>query len=143
MFKAWLFSKKPVLRSGFTYRLTLPQHDSDVGDVFHEYTMTFSEPVTQGYALSTITEISVSLYHNPHPGQQILGKVETGFEDEDYIEIDQNFMANSVLPSIGYVLHLNPFTSTYTAALFRLDPDFLQTCIHAFRWHPQRRLSTK
>lgn len=118
------------MRSGFTYRLTSPHYDSDIGDVFHEYTVIFSAPVMQGYALSAITEISVSLCHNTQLGQHISGKVEAAYEDEEYIEIDQNFMANSVLPSTGCVPRSNLLILTYTTALFRLDPGFLQTRIH-------------
>ena len=138
LFRAWLCSKKPILRNGFTYRLMSPHYDSDVKGVFHEYTVIFSEPVEQGYALSNITEISVSLYHDTRVGRRISGKVEAAHEDEEYIEIDQNFMANSVLPSIGCVPHFNPLTPTYTNALFRLDPGVTQARIHAFRWHPQQ-----
>lgn len=101
LFRAWLSSKKPILRNGFTYRLIPPHYDSDIKGVFHEYTVIFSEPVKQGYVLSAITEITVSLYHDTQPGQRISGKIEAVYEDEEYIEIDQNFMANSVLPSIG------------------------------------------
>ena len=108
-----------------------PHYDPDIKGVLHEYTVIFSEPVEQGYALSTITEISVSLDHDTQLGQRIAGKVEAVEEDEEYIEIDQNFMANSVLPSIGCVLHFNPLTPAYTSALFRLDPGFPQACIHA------------
>lgn len=82
----------------------------------------------QGYALSATTEISVSL-HSTQTGQHILGKAEAVYEDEEYIEIDQNFMANSVLPSIGYVPRFNPLIPTHTA-LFRLDSDHPQVCIH-------------
>ena len=92
--------------------------------------MIFSEPVMQGYALSAITEISVSLHHNTQPGQHILRKVEVIDEDEEYIEIDQNFMANSVLPSIGYVSRFSPLIPTYTAALFRLDSGRSHAPIH-------------
>ncbi|KAF9646869.1 AAA-domain-containing protein [Thelephora ganbajun] len=99
LFKTWLLSKKPILRDGFTYRLPSPRHDPDISDAFHEYSMIFSEPVAQGYALSSITEISVSLCHDTQSGQHVAGKVEAVYEDE-IIEIDQNFMANSVLPTI-------------------------------------------
>lgn len=118
LFKAWLFAKKPILRNGFTYRLMLPHDDSDTGGVFHEYTVVFSEPVAQGYALSATTEISVSLHRNKKPDQHVLGKVEVVHEDEECIEIDQNFLANSVLPSIGCVPHFYLLMQTYTTALF-------------------------
>jgi len=131
LFKAWLFSQKPILRNGFTYRLMSPHSDSNVKGIFHEYTVIFSEPVKQGYALSTLTEISVSLYHDTQLGQRISGKEKTVYEDEEYIEIDQNFMANSVLPSISCVPRFNVLTPTYANALFRLDPGFPQACIHA------------
>ena len=108
-----------------------PHSDSNVKGIFHEYTVIFSEPVKQGYALSTLTEISVSLYHDTQLGQRISGKEKTVYEDEEYIEIDQNFMANSVLPSISCVPRFNVLTPTYANALFRLDPGFPQACIHA------------
>lgn len=117
-FRAWLFTKKAILRNGFTYRLVLPHHDSDIRDIFHEYTVIFSEPVAQGYTLSAVTEISVSLHHNKKCGQHNLGKVEAVHEDEECIEIDQNFLANSVLPSIGCVPHFYPFMQIYTTTLF-------------------------
>jgi hypothetical protein len=98
-FREWLFSKRPILRHGFTYRLSPFRRDSSVGDEFHEYSVIFSEPVAQGYALSSITEILVSLCHNGRPDQRIPGGFEADYGDE-YIEIDQNFMANS-LPKIG------------------------------------------
>jgi hypothetical protein len=131
LFREWLSSKKPILRKGFTYRLISPHYDSDTKDFFHEYTVIFSEPVHQGYALPTITEISVSLHHDTPLGQRISGKVEAVHEDEEYIEIDQNFMANSVLPSIGRVPRFNSLTPTYTNALFRLNPCFPQARIRA------------
>ena len=108
-----------------------PHSDSNTKDIFHEYTVIFSEPVKQGYALSTLTEISVSLYHDTQLGQRISGKAETIYEDEEYIEIDQNFMANSVLPPIGCVPRSNLLTPTYASTLVRLDPGFPQACIHA------------
>lgn len=98
-FREWWLSKTPILRNGFTYRLLPLLHDSDIGDVFHEYSVILSEPVAQGYALSTITEISVSLCHNGRSDRHISGGPEADYED-DCIEIDQNFMANS-LPKIG------------------------------------------
>ena len=96
----------------------LPHYDSDTSGVFHEYTVVFAEPVAQGYALSAITEISVSLRHNERSSQHVLGKVEAVHEDEECIEIDQNFLANSVLPSISCVPHFDLLMYSSTIALF-------------------------
>lgn len=116
LFRTYFFSKKPILRNGFTYRLPSSHYDSDTRDVTHEYSVIFSEPVAQGYALSSITEISVTLCHNTQPDRHISGKVEAVDEDEEYIEIDQDFMVNSVLPSIGCVAHFIPLVPTYTTS---------------------------
>ena len=99
-FREWLFSTTPILRNGFVYRFLSPRLDLDAGDVFHEYSVIFSEPAAQGYALPSITGVSVSLCHNTRPNR----KLEGDYEDE-HIEIDQNFMANSILPKIGYASH--------------------------------------
>lgn len=88
------------MRNGFTYYLPSPHYDPDTGDAFHEYSVVFSEPVAQGYTLSSLTEFS--LCHGAQAGQHISGKVQAVYEDEECIEIDQDFMANSVLPSIGF-----------------------------------------
>jgi hypothetical protein len=120
MFKEWLFSKKPILRNGFAYRFFPPHHSSNVRDVFHEYSVIFSEPLAQGYALPSTTEISVSLCHDAQLHQHIPEKSEADREGE-HIEIDQNFMANSVFPKIGCVQHSTSFLSTYTFAC--LDPN--------------------
>lgn len=103
-FREWLFSKRLILRKDFAYRFSPPHHDSNILDVFHEYSVIFSEPVTQGYALPSITEISVSFHHDCRSDQRILEKPEADYEDE-HIEIDQNFMANSVFPKICCVSH--------------------------------------
>jgi len=130
MLRTWLFSRKPILRNGFTYRLPSPHHYSDPRNTFHEYSVVFSEPVAQGYAHPSFTEILVSLCRNAQPSQPISGKVEVVHEDEEYIEIDQDFMANSILPSIGCVTRLIPCISTYKFAISRLDPGFPQVHIH-------------
>ena len=72
-------------------------------DAFHEYSVVFSEPVAQGYTHPSLTEILVSLCSDSQPSQPTSGKAEGVHEDEEYIEIDQDFMANSILPSIGCV----------------------------------------
>lgn len=118
LFREWLFSKKPILRNGLAYRFLLPHSDSNVGDVFYEYSVIFSEPVAQGYALPSITQISVSLCDGARPGQRVSEESEADYED-DHIEIDQNFMANSVFPKIGCVLYSISFVSIYTPALCR------------------------
>jgi len=134
LLRTWLFSRKPILRNGFTYHLS-PHHGSDTRDTFHEYSVVFSEPVAQGYAHPSLTEILVSLRSDARPSQPISGKVEGVHEDEEYIEIDQDFMANSVLPSIGCVVRLIPPSSTYKCATFRLNPGFPQVHIHPRRWY--------
>lgn len=107
IFKKWLFSNKPILRTGFTYRLPPPRHGPDIGEVFHEYTVLFAEPFVQGYALSSLTEISVSLRCDARP-DRFSERLEAVCEDE-YIEIDQNFMANSVFPKTRCAYHPIPF----------------------------------
>lgn len=119
LFREWLFSRKPILRHGFPYRFSPPHHNSNVGDVIHEYSVIFSEPVAQGYALPSITEILVSLYNNTRPGQRISEKSEA--DEDEHIEIDQNFMANSVIPKICWVLYSTFFIPIYTFVL--LDPN--------------------
>jgi len=119
LLKTWLFSRKPILRNGFTYYLPSSPHDSDTRDTFHEYSVVFSEPVAQGYAHPSLTEILVSLSHDSQPNQPTSGKAQGVHEDEEYIEIDQDFMANSILPSIGCVAPLIPCIPTYGSP--RLD----------------------
>lgn len=94
------------MRAGFTYNLP-SHHDSDITDGLYEYTMVLSEPVAQGYALPSLTEIALCC--NTQPDQDSWGKVDKVHEDEEYIEIDQDFMANSVLPSIGCVARFIPY----------------------------------
>jgi len=132
LFRTWLFSKKPILRSGFAYRLPLPYYDSEARGAFHEYSVIFSEPVAQGYALSSVTEISVSFCHDTKPAQHTAGKVGAAYEDDECIEIDQNFMANSVLPSIGW-WRVSSLIPTHTTILFRLNPGFSRVHIRPCR----------
>ena len=119
LLKTWLFSRKPILRNGITYYLPLPPHGSDTRDAFHEYSVVFSEPVAQGYPHPSLTEILVSFRQDSQPGQPASGKAEGVHEDDEYIEIDQDFMANSVLPSIGCVAPLIPCVQL--TSLSRLD----------------------
>jgi hypothetical protein len=116
LFKEWLFSKKPILRNGFTYRFLPPHEESNVRDVFHEYSVIFSEPLSQGYALPSTTEVLVSLYRNTQPHQRTPERSEENYEGE-HIEIDQNFMANSVLPQISFVQYSISCPSTHTSVL--------------------------
>lgn len=112
------------MRNNFTYHLPSPHYDSDIRGTFYEYTVILSEPVAQGYPLSSLTEIA--LCHNRQPDQHPFGKVETAYEDEEYIEIDQDFMANSVLPPIGYVARFIPHFRIHKTIVYRLDPGFPQ-----------------
>jgi len=129
LLKTWLLSTKPILRNGFTYYLPSPPHGLDTGDAFHEYSVVFSEPVAQGYAHPSLTEILVSLCHDPQPNQSTSGKAEGMHEDEEYIEIDQDFMANSILPSIGCVALSSP--AFQLTSLPRLD-SVPASCKHVF-----------
>lgn len=130
LLRTWLFSRKLVLRSGFTYRLPLPHCDPDIGDPSYEYSVIFSEPVEQGYAVPSLTETSVSLCHDTQPSQCTSGKTEAVHEDEEYIEIGQDFMANSVLPSIGSVARSVLHILTHKVSVFSLGPGFPQVHIH-------------
>jgi hypothetical protein len=115
--RTWLFSTKSILRNGFTYRLPSPHSNPGIRDVFYEYSVIFSEPVAQGYALSSLTEISVSFCPDTQPGVHTLEKAAAVHQDKEYIEIDQNFMANSVLPSIGCVARSKPHIPTNKIAV--------------------------
>ena len=134
LLRTWLFSRKPVLRNGFTYRLPSPHQGSDTRDASHEYSVILSEPVAQGYAYPSVTEILVSLHRHAQPSQPVSGKGGV-HEDEEYIEIDQDFMANSILTSIGCVPCPIPCISTYKFATSRPNPGFPQVHIHPHRWH--------
>lgn len=102
---------------------------------FHEYSVVFSEPVAQGYAHPSLTEILVSLCHDSQRSQLASGKTEGVQEDEEYIEIDQDFMANSILPSIGCVAPFVPHIPTYKFATFRFGPGFPQVHTYPHRWY--------
>ena len=125
LFRERLFSNSPILRNGFVYRLSSLQNDSDGRNASHEYSMIFSEPVAQGYLLPD-TEISVSLSHDIRPNPHPLGRLEM----DEYIEIDQTFMANSILNKIGCVSCSVTLLKLTQSAPPRPHPDLPGVLLH-------------
>lgn len=99
-FEAWFRQDERMIRQGAIY--TLPSSFKEEADssALYQYKVIMAEPVTQGYSTKDATQLFISNGHDldqqASPLQDVIDDEEDSGEDE--FEIDEGFLASSVLP---------------------------------------------
>ena len=121
-FENWLFVDFPILRQGEIHTFNaglLPPNGADFVKVCtFRYRADMMTPVQQGYARKGTTRLIVTLEHDADRKIELSSKLVPSVEDDtasdsDGIEIDEGFLASSVLPPIsGSLQDLDHYSNT-------------------------------
>ncbi|RDB21464.1 Peroxisomal biogenesis factor 6 [Hypsizygus marmoreus] len=104
--ETWLTKEHTILRHGAvhtfsSHQLPVNGHSPSTSPEILSYRMDMVEPVLQGFARKGSTRFILTLSDNAsEPTATVETAAEDEVEDEDVIEIDEAFLANSVPPSL-------------------------------------------